>query len=355
MLSIPNPTGWPTLLDTIKRQPINTYTETHHPAGHWQPNKKNIAPSLKLFQYAPNSGKSCYCFSPIFQRYQTGAASSKQDAGFTEAATRVIPLSAPRLNDVSAATTKPYVLREELNKRHTAVKAVPRVQSKWGVLRTFDPPPTGLAEREIDPASQVAQVSAGEEDDTLGACDTDNVDSQRDVQPEDAMERVFASAAPEDSFEALVEQGEAALDFLSAKDDQPAAVIEIPDPAKLEIERNITAQCTSSMEDAPDSPEESPPSPYIPNLSDSEETDPNIKGLLHFKKWWQFRDVGVSVNGVLVTGTPIQLQKRTLRVVNDQYSYFIPMKNVDFIRTPDGLEMSYLEFEGEPMHDGWYD
>lgn len=275
----------------------------------------------------------------------------------SEAATRAIPQPAPRPNDISTATTKPYVLREELNKRHTAVKAIPLVKSKWGVSRTFNPPPTGLAEREIDPASQAAQASAREEDDTPSVGDTDDVDSQRDVQPGDAMERVCASDAPEDSIEALVEQSEAeaALDFWDAKDDQSVAVIEIPDPAQREIERNPDAQSTSRMEDETDCPEESPPSPYIPNLSDSEETDPSIKGLLHFKKWWQFRDVGVSVNGVLVTGTPIQLQKKTLRVVNDQYSYFIPMKNVDYIRTPDGLEMSCLEFEGEPMHDGWYD
>lgn len=51
----------------------------------------------------------------------------------------------------------------------------------------------------------------------------------------------------------------------------------------------------------------------------------------------------------MLTGTPIFMHEDTLRVVNDTYSYFIPMDNVDYIRTPDGLNAARVEFEENPL------
>lgn len=72
----------------------------------------------------------------------------------------------------------------------------------------------------------------------------------------------------------------------------------------------------------------------------------NVQGLLYFKKWWYLRRIDVSVKGKLLTGTPIFVRKNAIRVVNDAYSYIIPLHNVDYIRTPDGLGFIESEFEG---------
>ena len=60
-------------------------------------------------------------------------------------------------------------------------------------------------------------------------------------------------------------------------------------------------------------------------------------GLLCYKKWWFLRDVDISVGRDLLSGIPMCLQEDTLRVMNDTYSYFIPMGNVNYIRSCDGL------------------
>ena len=62
-----------------------------------------------------------------------------------------------------------------------------------------------------------------------------------------------------------------------------------------------------------------------------------LYGLLHYRKWWERNEVDISVCGKLISGTPIFIEENTLRVVNRQYSYFIPMEKIDFIRTTDGL------------------
>lgn len=61
------------------------------------------------------------------------------------------------------------------------------------------------------------------------------------------------------------------------------------------------------------------------------------KGLYYYKDFWDLREVDVLVNGEALTGIPIFTNENTLRVINEEHSYFIPMKNVDYIRTTDGL------------------
>lgn len=77
----------------------------------------------------------------------------------------------------------------------------------------------------------------------------------------------------------------------------------------------------------------------------------NVQGLLCFKKWWYLRRIDVSVKGKLLTGTPIFVRKNAIRVVNEAYSYIIPLHNVDYIRTPDGLDFIESEFEGNVIQE----
>lgn len=64
------------------------------------------------------------------------------------------------------------------------------------------------------------------------------------------------------------------------------------------------------------------------------------RGLYNYRKWWERREVDIFVCGKLLSGIPIFTNADTLRVVNRDYSYFIPLEKVDYIRTPDGLNMS---------------
>lgn len=61
-------------------------------------------------------------------------------------------------------------------------------------------------------------------------------------------------------------------------------------------------------------------------------------GLKQYKKWWFRRKVDISVNGDMVTGTPVFIKENTLRVIGNLNSYFIPLHKIDYIRTDDGLE-----------------
>lgn len=69
---------------------------------------------------------------------------------------------------------------------------------------------------------------------------------------------------------------------------------------------------------------------------------PKPSGLLHFRKWWERIKVDISVNNNLISGVPIFIEENTLRVVNKNFSYFIPLEKVDFIRTDDGLDCCSL-------------
>lgn len=55
------------------------------------------------------------------------------------------------------------------------------------------------------------------------------------------------------------------------------------------------------------------------------------KGLLRYKKRWERREVDICVNKRMLTGIPIFTGSNTLRVVDGDYSYFIPLEKVVFI------------------------
>lgn len=67
----------------------------------------------------------------------------------------------------------------------------------------------------------------------------------------------------------------------------------------------------------------------------------NHHGLLHFRQWWERVEADISVFGTLISGIPIFVENNTLRVINDHYSYFIPIEKIDYIRTTDGLKSSF--------------
>lgn len=64
-------------------------------------------------------------------------------------------------------------------------------------------------------------------------------------------------------------------------------------------------------------------------------------GFLHYRKWWELIEVDISVCGKIITGIPIFAEENTLRVINDNHSYFIPIEKIDYIRTTDGLRSSF--------------
>lgn len=67
----------------------------------------------------------------------------------------------------------------------------------------------------------------------------------------------------------------------------------------------------------------------------------DLLGLLHYRNFWELVEVEMLVNGKLITGIPVFIEENTFRVINDKHSYFIPIKNVDYIRTNDGLRSSF--------------
>ena len=63
---------------------------------------------------------------------------------------------------------------------------------------------------------------------------------------------------------------------------------------------------------------------------------PECEGLMRFEKWWYRRSVEVRAGGETILGTPIIIEGGVMRLINEGYSYFVPLGKVDFIRTRDG-------------------
>ena len=80
--------------------------------------------------------------------------------------------------------------------------------------------------------------------------------------------------------------------------------------------------------------------------------EPPVCGLLRYRQWWERREADLCVCGKLIRGTPIFVEEDAVRVVNCQYSYFIPLDKIDFIRTDDGLcaEAPQSASPGQVLH-----
>jgi|GEM_PF-2927182 len=72
-------------------------------------------------------------------------------------------------------------------------------------------------------------------------------------------------------------------------------------------------------------------------------------GLLHFREWWELVGVNIYVGGRQISGVPIFVEEDTLRVIDNDYSYFIPLGKVDFIRTNDGLCSNFNTSDNRPI------
>lgn len=70
-------------------------------------------------------------------------------------------------------------------------------------------------------------------------------------------------------------------------------------------------------------------------------------GLLHFRAWWELVEVDLCVGGRLISGIPIFVEEGTLRVINRQHSYFVPLGKVDYICTNDGLCSAFQASDGK--------
>lgn len=89
-------------------------------------------------------------------------------------------------------------------------------------------------------------------------------------------------------------------------------------------------------------PAENPPSPSLfQPLRYDACVEPTGEGLLACQSVWFLSDVDVSVRGELLSGVPISMHGNTVRVINDEYSYYIPLHKIDYIRTADGLRSSF--------------
>jgi len=86
---------------------------------------------------------------------------------------------------------------------------------------------------------------------------------------------------------------------------------------------------------------DAPGSPLFEPLRYDGQTDPNGEGLLCHQGHWYLSDVGVKVRNELLSGMPIGLKGNTLCLINKEHRYFIPLRNIDYIRTFEGLESSF--------------
>lgn len=88
---------------------------------------------------------------------------------------------------------------------------------------------------------------------------------------------------------------------------------------------------------------EAPPVSETDDGSAEPEEEPSDRGLLYFRKWWELSKADISVGGELLTGIPVFISGDSLRLVNDNYSYFIPLEKIEYIRTTDGLRFDALK------------
>lgn len=173
-----------------------------------------------------------------------------------------------------------------------------------------------------------------------------------------AEECVVSARDPADAVAALTDSNEEAIPACGpAKEDVvlgPSAVAAAI--TKRQDQEALMANAASIPADSGEGIHHPPRSEIIPwpeekDLDEITKSNRNVQGLLHFKKWWYLRRIDVSVKGKLLTGIPIFVRKNAIRVVNDAYSYIIPLHNVDFIRTPDGFRSIESEFEGNVIEE----
>lgn len=130
-------------------------------------------------------------------------------------------------------------------------------------------------------------------------------------------------------------------DILMKAHDKETVNIKIDNASDLDTAENVKENLNADL---------SPISDIIPlSNCDKDQAVNRLKccdqeghhGLLNYRRWWELIEVEMSVSGKLITGIPIFIEKDTLRVINDNYSYFIPLEKVDYIRTKDGLRSSF--------------
>lgn len=77
--------------------------------------------------------------------------------------------------------------------------------------------------------------------------------------------------------------------------------------------------------------------------------NPYGEGLLYYQKFWYLNDVEISVRGEILCGTTLEFHENTLRLISDTHSYYIPLRQVDYIKTSDGLQTSFIDGRFGPV------
>ena len=92
-----------------------------------------------------------------------------------------------------------------------------------------------------------------------------------------------------------------------------------------------------------------PCSSLFQTLQYDDTIDPCGEGLLYYQKFWYLNEVEICVKGELLYGTALEFHQNTLRLINDTHSYYIPLRQVDYIRTGDGLKTCFTDGRFGPV------
>lgn len=116
---------------------------------------------------------------------------------------------------------------------------------------------------------------------------------------------------------------------------EKGATIPVPQPARVDVP--ITERIDAPITECVAAPQ---PPPWEPLRRDAH-MDSNGGGLLRYQKHWYLCRSEVKVGDELLSGTPIGFKDNTLCLINKEHRYFIPLRKVDYIRTPEGLDSSF--------------
>lgn len=126
---------------------------------------------------------------------------------------------------------------------------------------------------------------------------------------------------------------------------------EAPQTELLSCDNNFIEQSTNTFIEAANQLTDAI-AKFLTNVNTNNNNNNNDKklcGLLQFKEWWELVGVNICVNGEQISGIPISIKEDAIRVIDNDYSYFIPLEKVDYIRTNDGLLTDFKLPNNQPI------
>ena len=139
------------------------------------------------------------------------------------------------------------------------------------------------------------------------------------------------------------------LKAASEPEAEPVLELKLPTESEQKSEQESESESASNLEPKTEAIPESGVEPEP--VRDDENfgySDRGLmgRGLLYYRKWWELSEVDICVGGSLLTGIPVFMYENTLRVVNEEHSYFIPLEKIDYIQTTDGLQFDVSKSVG---------